>query len=220
MYRLVIAQKAYSSWSFRGWLLLAAFDLPFREIFVPMYDPAFEAMKAARAPGQTVPMLEWDEDGGTRRIWDTMAIAETLAERHPEAGLWPADPWHRSVARTVASEMHSGFPALRGACPMNLHRESFPLASPDPAVERDVSRAGELWHWARQETGGPWLGGARFSAADVFFVPLATRLISYALLTPATEEYARQCLEHPAVREWVGAARADPQRIPRYDTVT
>lgn len=218
-YRIVIADKAYSSWSMRGWLLLAAFDLPFEEEFVPLYSPDFTAMQAARAPARTVPMLEIQDGGRATLVWDSLAIAETLAERHPEAGLWPADPAHRALARSLAAEMHSGFTALRGACPMNLHRHARPRATLPAGVGADLDRLAAIWGHALAATGGPWLGGARFSAADAFFAPVATRLDSYALMTPGTEPYARRLLAQPAVARWIGAGRADPRRIALYDAV-
>jgi len=217
MYTLTIGDKAYSSWSLRGWLLLDAFGLPVTLRDVRMYDPAFEAMQAAHAPARSVPQLDWVEDGRTRRIWDTVAIAETLAERHPEAGIWPTDPWARAVARTLAAEMHSGFPVLRDACPMNLHREGRRLASPPAGLGADVARLGQLWAWAIAETGGPWLGGAAFSAADAFYVPTASRLASYALLDDATGDYAQRALAHPSVAAWRAEALADPRRLALYD---
>jgi len=220
MYRLSTGDKAYSSWSLRGWLLLAAFDLPFEDVPVRMYDPEFDAMKAANAPARTVPALEWDEDGVTRRVWDTLAIAETLAERHPQAGIWPADPWPRAVARTLAAEMHSGFAALRNACPMNIHRDPAPLKAPPDGVAHDVARLGELWSWAMAETGGPWLGGAKFSAADAFFAPVALRLHEYALSGPGTDDYAARLVGHPSVARWTGMAKADPRRLAIYERVT
>jgi len=218
-YRIVISDKAYSSWSMRGWLLLAAFDLPFEEEFVPLYSPEFEAMQRAKAPGRTVPMLEIAEGGRTLRVWDSLAIAETLAERHPEAGLWPADPAHRALARSLAAEMHAGFTALRGACPMNLHRQGRPRATRPDGVGADLDRLALVWGHALAVTGGPWLGGAVFSAADAFFAPVATRLDSYALMTPGTEAYAGRLLGHPAVARWIAAGRADPRRIALYDGV-
>ena len=217
MYRITIGDKAYSSWSLRGWLLLAAFDLPFEERLVRMYDPEFDAMQAANAPARTVPQIEWDEDGRTRRVWDTLAIAETLAERHPQAGIWPADPHHRAIARTLAAEMHSGFGALRDACPMNIHRAPAPLKAPPEGVAADVARLGEIWRWALTETGGPWLGGPQFSAADAFFAPVALRLQGYALSAPGTDDYARKLLEHPAVTDWIKLAKSDTRRLAHYD---
>lgn len=217
MYRIVIGDKAYSSWSLRGWLMLAAFDLPFEEELVRMYDPGFAAMLAARAPARTVPILEWQEGGATRRVWDTMAIAETLAERHPQAGHWPSDPAHRAVARVVTATMHAGFAALRGAAPMNIHRGGRPLVAVPEAVAADLAALDRLWGWAWEQTGGPWLGGARFGAADAMFAPVALRLTGYGLGSAVARGFADRLIAHPAVAAWIVAAEADPRRIAEYD---
>jgi glutathione S-transferase len=218
MYRILIGDPAYSSWSLRGWLLLAAFDLPFETEVVRLYDPAFEAMKAAKAPVRTVPVLEWQEAGTTRRVWDTLAIAETLHERHPEAGIWPADARLRALARSLAAEMHSSFSALRNACPMNIHRAPAPLKALPEAAAADVARLSTLWRWALAETGGPWLAGARFSAADAFYATVALRIREYALAPGAdAAAYAGRLLAHPAVGRWIAMAEADPRRLPHYD---
>lgn len=217
MYRIYTGDKAYSSWSMRGWLMLAAFDLPFEDRPVPMFDPAFDAYKRAKAPARTVPMLEWDEAGATRRVWDTLAIAETLGERHADAGLWPADPCHRAIARCLAAEMHASFAALRTTCPMNIHRAPAPLRDVPEAVAADVARVAQLWAWALTATGGPWLGGPRFSAADAFYAPVALRFQEYALPAEGVAHYLGQLLDHPAVTRWVAEARTDPRRIAHYD---
>ncbi|MEM9045847.1 MAG: glutathione S-transferase N-terminal domain-containing protein [Pseudomonadota bacterium] len=217
MYRIIIAQKAYSSWSLRGWLLLDAFGLSYEENLIRMYSDDFTDAMSARRPARTVPVLEWEDDGRPMRVWESLAIAETLAERHPEAGIWPEAPADRNVARIVAHEMHAGFFALRTACPMNLHRSG---KKKDPITEEltaDLDRVAELWTWALEATGGPWLGGLGFSAADVFMAPLATRLESYALIEPRTESYARRILAHTSVRRWYEAAHKDPERIAWYD---
>jgi len=217
MYRILTGDKAYSSWSLRGWLLLAAFDLPFEDVPVRMYDAEFDAMQAANAPARTVPMLEWDEGCQTRRVWDTFAIAETLAERHLDAGIWPTDPNHRAIARSLAAEMHSSFSALRGACPMNIHRPPAPMKTVADDITADVARIGQLWSWALNQTGGPWLGGQGFSAVDAFYAPVAFRLHEYALSAPGTDSYGRRLLAHPAVIRWQEAALADPRLLPHYD---
>lgn len=217
MYRIYTGDKAYSSWSMRGWLMLAAFGLPFEDRPVPMYDPAFDAYQKAKAPVRTVPMLEWDEAGATRRVWDTLAIAETLNERHPEAQIWPADPHHRAIARSLAAEMHSGFAALRAACPMNIHRAPAPHPALPESAGADAARARRLWAWALTATGGPWLGGPAFSAVDAFYAPLALRFEEYALPTEGVSHYLDQLLVHPAVARWVAGAKADPRRLARYD---
>ena len=217
MYRIYTGDKAYSSWSMRGWLLLAGFGLPFEDRPVPMYAPAFDAYRKAKAPARTVPLLEWDEGDATHRVWDTLAIAETLAERHPETGIWPEDARHRATARCLAAEMHSGFQALRAACPMNVHREPAPLRELPEAVGADAARVRQLWAWALTATGGPWLGGPRFSAADAFYAPVALRFQEYALPADGVEHYLERILAQPAVVRWVAEAKADPRRLSRYD---
>ncbi|MEM8991648.1 MAG: glutathione S-transferase C-terminal domain-containing protein [Pseudomonadota bacterium] len=219
MYRIVIGDQAYSSWSMRGWLLLAAPGLRFRSEIVPMYDPAFAALQAAKAPARTVPMLEWEEAGDTVRVWDTMAIAETLHERHPKAGIWPQDAGHRRIARVLAAEMHSGFGALRGAAPMNIHRLGRPLQDPPETLAKDLADLEALWAWAIAATGGPWLAGPVFSAADAFFAPVVMRLTGYALQTDGTAAYCRIVAQHPAVARWLAEAKSDPRRIAHYDNV-
>lgn len=219
MYTLTIGDKAYSSWSMRGWLLLAGFRLKFEEEVVPMYSDAFDAMQAEHAPARTVPQISYREGGKRVRVWDTFAIAETLAERHAAAGIWPADRNDRAVARCVAAEMHSGFAVLRGCAPMNIHREGRPLQNRPEGLDRDLDRLATLWDWAREETGGPWLGGAAFSAADAFYAPVVSRLRSYALSDARTEGYVEQLLEQEAVARWYAEARADPRRIAHYEEI-
>jgi glutathione S-transferase len=219
MYRLNLAHKAYSSWSLRGWLMLDAFALAYEERLAPLYSPAFEAMRRERAPARTVPILEWREDGTRRRVWDSQAIGETLAERHPEAGLWPADPAARAVARCLVAEMHAGFPALRAACPMNLHRGAAPLRATPPDVSAEAARAATLWAWARERTGGRWLAGPAFTLADAFYAPLVTRMTSYALVTDPARDYVALVQAHPSMRRWMTAARAETDRIAVYDAV-
>ncbi|MEO1470434.1 MAG: glutathione S-transferase C-terminal domain-containing protein [Pseudomonadota bacterium] len=219
MYTLTIGDKAYSSWSMRGWLMLAAFDLAFEEERMAMYTDAFTAMQKARAPALSVPQLSWDEGGRRRRIWDTMAIAETLAERHPEAGLWPADPALRRLARVLSAQMHSGFGALRSAAPMNLHREGRPLIERPDGLGEAVDRLEGLWETALAEGGGPWLAGGAFSVADAMAAPYVFRLTGYLLGTERSASYCARLPEHPAVRRWRTDAAADPRRIPLYEAI-
>lgn len=219
MYTITIGDKAYSSWSLRGWLLLAAFGIKHEEDLVPMYTPAFDRLRAERAPARTVPQLSWREDGATRRVWDTVAIAETLAERHAAAGIWPADRRLREIARCLVAEMHAGFPVLRGVAPMNMHREGRPLATVPEGLGADLDRLAALWGWALAETGGPWLAGPDFTAADVFYAPVASRLRSYALTRPETAAYADRVLGHEPVARWIAEARADPRRIALYEEI-
>lgn len=218
-YTLHIGDKAYSSWSLRGWLLLRAFGLPVTERLHHMDAPAFDAFKAEVAPSRTVPTLEWHEGGRTVRVWDSLAIAETLAERHPAAGHWPSDPAARATARSISAEMHSGFAALRREAPMNTRRVPKAKAL-TPEAAADLARIEALWAYARNLGGnGPFLFGA-FSAADAFYAPIAWRITGYALpVGPDAAAYVSALLDHPAMREWTEAAAADPRLIAKYEAM-
>lgn len=218
-YTLHIGDKAYSSWSLRGWLLLRAFGLPVTDRLHQMDAPAFDAFKAEVAPARTVPTLEWQESGRTVRVWDSLAIAETLAERHPEAGHWPGDTAARAVARSISAEMHSGFAALRREAPMNTRRTPKAKAL-SPEASADLARIEALWAHARSlAASGPFLFGA-FSAADAVYAPIAWRITGYALPVGAeSAAYVGALLGHPAMREWTAAAAADPRRIAKYEAM-
>lgn len=219
-YLLHIGNKRYSSWSLRGWLLFEAFGVPFEARLTPMYTDDFIALKAKIAPGRQVPTLVWRPGGASDDvvIWDSLAIAEFLAERHPEAGHWPADVAARAMARSLAAEMHSGFQALRGAMPMNL-MDRYPGRGRDAAVLADVARLEDLWGRCRVAygAGGPYLFGARFTAADAFFAPVAFRVETYD--APLGDEAAAYCAAlraHPAMVTWRADAAAEPWVEPRY----
>lgn len=200
-YSLAIGDRAYSSWSLRGWLLFEAFGLPVTTRTARLYTEELPALLADFAPARTVPALRLPEG---LAIGESLAIAEELATRHPEAGIWPADPRARAVARMLACKMHAGFSALRSHCPMNL-RVSYETCDPTPEVLADLARLAAIWAWARRETGskGPWLCGA-YSAADVFFAPVAARVAGYNLPLAAPEDraYVAAHLAHPAFRRW------------------
>jgi glutathione S-transferase len=220
-YVLHIADKAYSSWSLRGWLLLKAFGIPFEERLHRLYEPGMEAFRHAYAPARTLPALEFGEGRERALMWDSLAIAETLAERHPEAGHWPRGVAARAAARALAAEMHAGFAALRSAAPMNTRREGRRI-DVAPAVEADLARLEELWRWTRERWGGggPFLFGAQFTAADAFFAPVAFRVSGYALpVSTVSSAYLAALRAHPAVAHWVADAAADPRHIERYDAV-
>ncbi len=218
-YTLYIAGKRYSSWSLRGWLLLEAFGLPFKERIAPLRSPEFEAMRAEMAPSRTVPTLAHEEDGARRVVWDSLAIAEYLAERHPEAGHWPADPERRAWARCLAAEAHAGFGAMRKALPMNLGRR-YHNKSVSESVEADVERLVELWTLtrARYGDGGPYLFGAAYTAADVFFTPYATRIETYGgALSGEAATYSDALLTHPPYWKWREAALAETEILDIYE---
>ena len=203
-YELAIGDRAYSSWSLRGWLLLDAFGLPARVRRAQMRTDAFGALLADFAPARTVPALRTPQGVAT----DSLAIAEALAERHPAAGHWPSDPAARLLARSIVAEMHSGYGALRAACPMNL-RTAWRGLAPSAAVRADLDRIAGLWRLALEASGGPWLLGA-YGAADAFHAPVAARITGYGLGVPddAAAYVARQMTSEP-FRRWRAMALHD-----------
>lgn len=206
-YDLAIADRAYSSWSLRGWLLFDAFGLPVRTHTARLYTDEVQQLLTGFFPARTVPAMR-TTDGTV--VPESLAIAEELASRHPDAGLWPADPAARAVARALASEMHAGFTALRSHCPMNL-RVSYSNCAPPDAVRTDLARLELLWSWARRQTGAQdaWLCGA-YSAADAFFAPVAARIAGYNLPVGAeAAAYVAAHLAHPSFRRWRAMGFAD-----------
>lgn len=211
-YVLAIGDRAYSSWSLRGWLAFAAFGLEVETVSLPMDDPGFAAGLAAFGPARTVPALRIE---GVGVLWDTLAIAETLAERHPGIAFWPREPGARALARALAAEMHAGFAALRRRCPMDL-RAAYAGFAPGGEVLADLARIEMLWAVAREgrAEAEPWLFGD-YSLADVFFAPVAARIATYRLpVGPEARAYVAAHLAHPAFRAWRAAALADPRRLP------
>ena len=198
-YDLVIGDRAYSSWSLRGWLLFDAFDIPVKTHLVRLYTDELATTLRDYAPARTAPTMR-TPDGTV--VPETIAIAEELATRHPAAGLWPTDAKARATARVLAAEMHAGFTALRSHCPMNL-RVSYTDCAPPDAVLADLARLETLWAWAQDLTGAAtWLCGA-YSAADAFFAPVASRIATYNLpLGPRAMAYVNAHLSHPSFRRW------------------
>lgn len=217
-YDLAIGDRSYSSWSLRGWLLFDAFGIPVQTHSARLYTEALPKLLEGFFPARTVPALRLPD--GTA-VAESLAIAEELASRHPEAGLWPADPGLRAIARALAAEMHAGFGALRSHCPMNL-RVSYEDCAPTEAVLADLARLEVLWAWARQHSGGDWLCGA-YSAADAFFAPVAARIAGYNLpVGPEAAAYVAAHLAHPSFRRWraMGLAEGAPQDFYRRDYPT
>jgi glutathione S-transferase len=204
---LVIGNKAYSSWSLRGWLALKQTGLPFEEILIPLDRPESAAALARHSPSRRVPVLV----EGPLRIWETIAIIEHLADAVPDARLWPEDRAHRAHARAIAAEMHSGFAHLRRHLPMDLKRTPEPRAYP-AEVAADVARIEAIWAECLSEKpkGGPFLFGA-FGAADAMFAPVATRFRSYAApISAASRDYCEAIFAHPPMRDWVAAGLKEP----------
>jgi glutathione S-transferase len=216
--KLIIGNKAYSSWSLRGWLAVKQSGLPFEEITVPMFDEDWEKRRAGDefAPsGGKVPVL-WDDKAV---IWDSLAIVEWLADKTSKERYWPKDEVARGMARSMASEMHSSYDNLRRECPMNL-RTRFPAKSLDDNVRAEIKRIMELWAEARARhgDGGPYLFGT-FSAADIMFAPVVTRFITYSIPVPRfAAAYMEAILDHPWMRDWIEAAQEEPWVIEKYET--
>jgi glutathione S-transferase len=204
--KLVIANKNYSSWSMRPWVLMRAADIPFEELLLPFGEDNRVAGIEGYSPTRKVPVLMVDN----QPVWDSLAICETVAELFPGKQLWPVDPVARRMARSVAAEMHSGFGELRKAMPMNL-RARHPDKGRTPGSSRDIARIVQIWEECRQRFGqdGPMLFGG-FSCADAMFAPVATRFVTYAVdLPPVAAAYRDAILAVPAVREWCEAGRAE-----------
>lgn len=198
-YDLVIGDRGYSSWSLRGWLLFDAFGIPVKTHLARLYTDELPNLLKAYFPAKTAPTMR-TPDGVV--VPETIAIAEELASRHPEAGLWPAQPKARAVARVLAAEMHAGFVALRSHCPMNL-RVSYTGCEPPPEVLADLARLETIWDWAHDQTGSAlWLAG-EYSAADAFFAPVAARIATYNLpVSDRAMAYVQAHLAHPSFRRW------------------
>lgn len=206
-YQLIIGDRSYSSWSLRGWLLFDAFGIDVKVQLARLYSDDLPNALRPYAPARTAPTLVFDD--GTV-IWETLAIAEELAARHPDAGIWPVHPRARATARVLASEMHAGFGALRSYCPMNL-RASYTDCAPTAEVLADLARLQDIWAWGRAQSGGagPWLCG-NYSAADAFFAPVAARIAGYSLpVTAAAQDYVTAHLAHPSFRQWRAMGHAD-----------
>ncbi len=213
MRKLTIGNKNYSSWSMRPWVLLTQAGIPFEEVMV-RFDSfeagsTFKQAVGAQNPVGKVPVLL--DDGFA--VWDTLAIAETLAEQFPDKQLWPAHPQARARARSVCAEMHSGFGALRSACPMNIEA-SLPdigaIALRDqPAVRADLARLMAMWSELLAQHGGPMLFGG-FTIADAFFAPVVMRIRTYVLPVPApVAAYMERVCDLPGVRAWIEGALAE-----------
>ena len=205
MYTLHIGNKNYSSWSLRPWVLMSELGLAFQEVS-HVFGQDFQQTIGGKSPSRKVPALH----DGALVVWDSLAIAEYLAERHP--GVWPADPARRAWARCAAAEMHSGFPALRNTCGMNCGIR-VKLNSHSEALRKDVGRIGELFTEGLERFGGPFLAGPTFGAVDAFFCPVAYRVQSYGLeLPPAAMGYVKRLLALPSMKRWYEAALAEPYR--------
>lgn len=218
MLRLYIGNKNYSSWSMRPWVLMRQAGIPFQEVMVRFDsfqpDSAFKQALAGISPTGKVPVLVDDAASGDPiAVWDTLSIAEYLADTQPGHRIWPAAPRERAIARSAAAEMHSGFSALRAACPMNIEAHLPEVGAliwrDNAAVRADVARLTTLWEGLLDAHGGPMLFG-EFSAADAFFAPVCMRLHTYALpVSTVVSGYVDRVRALPGVRAWIDDALAE-----------
>src|SRR6266404_2670898 len=218
MLKLVIGNKNYSSWSMRPWLALRANDIPFEEVFIPLYtnDKADKDRILSFSRAGKVPALI----DGDVTVWDSLSIIEYLAEKFPQSRLWPEDRARRAHARSISSEMHSGFLPLRNECGMNLHRPVGAIALSADA-KANISRIEEIWLECRERYGklGPFLFGA-FSGADAMFAPVVHRFRTYAIeAAPEVRHYMDTMMSLPAFQEWTRAGLAETFVIEKFETV-
>ena len=213
MLKLYIGNKNYSSWSMRPWVLLKQAGIAFDEVRVRFdsFDAGseFKRTMGSVTPTGKVPALV----DGDLVVWDTLAIAEYVAECHPEQALWPMDPTARALARSACAEMHSGFSALRQACPMNIEARLPDMGAliwrDQPAVRADVQRLTTLWEGLLERYGGPLLFG-QFTVADAYFAPVCMRLHTYALpVPPHIAAYVQRVRELPGVKAWIDEALSE-----------
>lgn len=213
-YDLAIGDRSYSSWSLRGWLFFEKFDIPVRLHTGVLYSPDFDRLLSDFAPARQVPAVRTPEG---EVIGESLAILETLNERHPDRRMWPEDPAARAMARYMVAEMHAGFRDLRNDCAMNLLK-SYEDSAPSPEVRADLARLDLIWARARDRFGadGPWLFG-RYTAADAFFAPVAARIATYNLpVSEAAMTYVRAHLTDPSFRRWRAMGQAERRVQPSY----
>jgi glutathione S-transferase len=215
--KLIIGNKAYSSWSLRGWLACKQSGLPFEEVVVPLYDADWDKRREGDefAPSSgKVPIL-WDGDAV---VWDSLAIVDYLADKVGRKRFWPEDDAARAMARSMAAEMHSSFQALRRKHSMNI-RQVFPAVRPDDDVLVELQRIMELWAQARARFGG---GGdflfGQFGAADIMFAPVVTRIVTYQLpIARFAHGYMQAMFDHPFMQDWIAGAQEEDWVLEQYE---
>ena len=217
-FTVVIGNKNYSSWSLRGWLMARIAGIEFEEIVIPLDLPETQAAIRKHSPSGRVPVLLHRG----LAVWESLAIAEYLNDLKPEVGLWPASAAARAHARSISTEMHAGFVELRNNMPMNI-RASYPGKGMTPAVRADIERITGLWRDCRKRFAGAFqkddgfLFGT-FGAADAMYAPVVTRFRTYGVkLDTDTDAYCNAVLAHPAMKDWIDAAKHEPWLIAAYE---
>jgi glutathione S-transferase len=211
--KLAIASKNYGSWSLRGWLLCKMAKLDFAEQHAGSDDPSTRAELLLLSPSFLVPCLYHDG----LKVWDTLAIAEYLHELNPEAGLLPKDQTQRAHCRAICGEMHSGFSNLRSALPMNL-KAHFPNFKVFAGARADIERITAIWQECLGKYGGPYLFGKQPCAADAMYAPVCTRVLTYDVAIDAVSStYCRTIMALPDMKEWIEAAKVEPDELEELD---
>ncbi len=205
-YTLILGTKDWSSWSLRPYMAMRATGAPFEEVMIQLRrdeSPSTKEQIAKYSPAGRLPALKIAEGGRTTTVWDSLAICETVAERHPDARLWPDDPFIRANARSYAAEMHSGFAAVRSTLSMDFARRK-PTPTLDTETREQVTRILDAWSHALEQHGGN--GGflfGRFSIADCMYAPVVSRFVTYGIEMPkAVQTYAERMMALPAMRDW------------------
>ena len=218
-YTLILGTKEWSSWSLRPYLAMRATGAAFKEVVVPLRRDTTSPDIRKYSPTGRVPVLEIEEGGETVTVFDSLAICETLAERHPDARLWPDDPHARALARSYSCEMHSSFVPLRSVLPMEIAL-SLPTPELDDGVKADIARIIAAWTEALTRYGkeGGFLFG-RFSIADCMYAPVVTRFRTYGIAVPKIiEDYSERIFALPAMSDWIAAARRELETLPQAPT--
>jgi glutathione S-transferase len=212
---IYLGNKNYSSWSLRPWLALKHTTLAFDEVVIPLYEPASRETVLKYSPSGRLPALLH----GALTVWESLAICEYLAETFPNFALWPTDPAARARARSVSTEMATGFHAMREHLPMNV-RSSFPGRGVTPEVQADINRIMAIWRDCRARFGekeGDFLFG-RFTIADAMFAPVVTRFRTYRIdLEREADAYCDRVMALPAMQEWVAAAKNEPMIVEAFE---
>ncbi|EGF32662.1 Glutathione S-transferase [Oxalobacteraceae bacterium IMCC9480] len=212
--KLVIANKRYSSWSMRPWLVLKAFGIAFEEARISLGRPDTSLQISHYSAAGRVPVLL----AGDIAVWDSLAICEYLAEQFPEKAMWPTDVAARAMARSICAEMHGGFTGLRSAMWMNIGA-SFPGKGRTPEAQSDIGRISEIWETCLTQSGHHQFLFGAFSIADAYYAPVVMRLQIYGVsMAPALQAYADRVAAHPAVAQWIAEALLETDRVDKYDT--
>jgi glutathione S-transferase len=215
-FTLFIGNKTYSSWSLRGWLACKIAGIAFKEVVIPLDEPATQPDIRKVSQAGLVPILKH----GEVTVWETLAIGEYLAELYPQSGLWPANRAARAVARAISAEMHAGFRDMRQAMWMNTRR-TFPGKGRTPGALANITRITEIWRTTRAAygAGGPYLFGAKLNFADAMYAPVVTRFTTWQPALPAdAKAYVEAVSTHPFMTEWLSAAAAESWVLPKYET--